>query len=295
MYVERKAKMVRYTSRVGGALPVAKVARRVIKKAAPIIKKAIAAKKAKQSASPAQFEVIPEDPTEDSIGGALASGGALRTGGSLPTGGASLQGFIDNMSYPQMIHTVGHMDAETYHVLQGVASMFLPKAIHPLKKPYIKALGGAIHAPGVSKVATMDILKSPTGAQLSAALHGEWLDHQAGRNVGGGLFDSLKSVIKKGVATVAKGARSALGIGKKLRGALQKGTAIAKSFEAPLTAVLPGAGALLKKGITHAEALDVGLGVGLAAGEKISAGLEDVSRAVNPEAAVESEFGELPE
>ena len=194
-----------------------------------------------------------------------------------------------------MIHTVGHMDAETYHTLQGVASMFLPKIVHPLKRPYMAALGGAFHAPGVSRVATTDIVKAPTGAQLSAALHQEWLAQQAGHNVGGGLFDSLKMVVKKGVSAVAKGAKTALGIGKKLRDALQKGTAIAKSFEAPLTAALPGAGALLKKGITGAEALDVGLGVGLAAGEKISAGLEDVSRAVNPKAALESEFGDLPE
>ncbi len=295
MFLESKPNMPRYTSRIGGKLPVKRVIKKVAKRAAPLIKKAVAAKRARAAASASEFEDLPEPPEEDAIGGALGTGGALRTGGVLPVGGAKIQGFVSNMSYPQMIHTVGHMDAPTYHALQGVASMFLPKIVHPLKRPYMAAFGGAIHAPGVSRVATADILKAPSGAHLSAALHQEWLDQQAGRNVGGGLFDSLKMVIKKGVSAVSKGAKVALGVGKKLRDALSKGTAIAKSFEAPLTAVLPGAGALLRKGITGAEALQEGLGVGLAAGEKISAGLEDVSRAVNPEAAAESEFGELEE
>lgn len=261
--------MVRYTSRIGKALPVVKKA----------IKKVVAAKKARVAAKPV-VEDLPasaKDPVD--------FGGSLPTGGVIPTGGAAQLPEIDRMSFPAMIHTLGAMDQPTFHILQGMASTFLPRVIHPLKKPFMAALGGALlHPPGISKVATMDIVKAPTPQQLAMALHTEWLDSMKGRDVGGGLFDSLKSVIKKGISVVSKGAMKALQVGTKLRGALQKGTAIAKSFQAPLSAVVPAAGELLGKGIKGAEALDVGLGIGLAAGEKISAGLEDVSKAVNPEA-----------
>lgn len=261
--------MVRYTSRIGKAAPV-------IKK---VVKKVVAAKKARVAARAKpvvdDLPAADEDPVD--FGGALSTGGVLQTGGALPS--------IDKLGYPAMIHTLGAMDQPTFHILQGMASTFLPQVIHPLKKPFQSAMGGAlVHPPGISKVATMDIVKAPTPQQLAMALHGEWLDSMKGRAVGGGLFDSLKSVIKKGISVVSKGAMKALQVGTKLRGALQKGTAIAKSFEGPLTAAVPAAGELLSRGIKGAEALDVGLGIGLAAGEKISAGLEDVSAAVNPEA-----------
>ena len=204
--------------------------------------------------------------------------------GAIPTDVVSLQGFVDGMSYPQMIHSVGHMDNAQYHTLQGVASGFLPSIAHPLKVPYVAALGGSfVHPIGISKVATRDILKAPNQRHLSGMLHSEYLDHQAGRNVGGGLFDSLKHVVKKGVTGLAKGAKSALGIGKKLQSALQKGTAIAKTFQEPLSAAFPKAGELLSSGVSAAEALEAGIGVGLAAGEQITGGLQTVAKAVDPE------------
>jgi hypothetical protein len=184
-----------------------------------------------------------------------------------------------------MIHTIGHMDNDTFHQLQGIAAAHLPRMAHPLKVPIMASLGGSFAHPfGISRVATKDIALADSQRALSTMLHSEFLDRESGRDVGGGLFDSLKNVVKKGVTGLAKGAKTALGIGKNLRGALQKGTAIAKSFQEPLSRAFPAAGEVLKGGVGAAEALEAGLGLGISAGEQISAGLQEVAQAVNPAA-----------
>ena len=316
--------MARYKSRVtkGAGLTTAakkKVAKKVAKKVGARVKKVVA-KRAAAAVQPTEDipppppapvdpvggalstgGAITADPTLDSIGGALSTGGQLSTGGALSTGGqlstggalpadsVSLQGFVDNMSYPEMIHTIGHMDSDDYHSLQGIAAAHLPNVRHPLKVPMMTALGGSFdHPQGVSKVATKDIVLAPTQRHLAGMLHSEMIDQQGGRDVGGGLFDSIKNVVKKGVSGLARGAKAALGIGKKLRGALSKGVSIAKSFEKPISAAFPAAGQLLQRGISAGQALETGIGVGLAAGEKISSGLQGLSSAVNPQAAAEA-------
>ena len=304
--------MARYKSRVtkGAGLTTAakkKVAKKVAKKVGARVKKVVA-KRAAAAVQPTEDipppppapvdpvggalstgGAITADPTLDSIGGALSTGGQLSTGGALPADSVNLQGFVDNMSYPEMIHTIGHMDSDDYHSLQGIAAAHLPNVRHPLKVPMMTALGGSFdHPQGVSKVATKDIVLAPTQRHLAGMLHSEMIDQQGGRDVGGGLFDSIKNVVKKGVSGLARGAKAALGIGKKLRGALSKGVSIAKSFEKPISAAFPAAGQLLQRGISAGQALETGIGVGLAAGEKISSGLQGLSSAVNPQAAAEA-------
>ena len=184
---------------------------------------------------------------------------------SITTGGA-----VDAMSYPDMIHSLGYMSSPEFHVLQGMASTFLPSIIHPLKKPIMSALGGAfIHPSGVSPIATMDILKAPTSRDLAGALHAEFMAQEGGA-VGGGLFSSLKNVFKKGISGIGKGAKAAVRIGKTLANVLTRGAEIAKVFQVPLGLVSPSAAALLGRGIEAAETVQRGIGLGIPIAESLA-------------------------
>ena len=270
--------MVRYTSRIGtvGGLPAVK---RRVKKAAKARKaRAKPVRAAVQPVDPiVEDDIAPAAPLEEGVGGSLSTGGALRTGGALATGGA----LVDDMSYPEMIHMLGSMGNEDYHVLQGLASMFLPSAVHPLKRPLAEMIGGGFkHPANISRAATNDILRAPSPMFLSKVLHSEWLDRVKGMETGGGLFDSLKNALKRGVTGLAKGAKAAVGIGKKLVGAINKGKGIAKSFQGPLSRVAPGAAAVLGRGIKAAESVQRGIGLGLGVAGPVAEGLGRVSAAV---------------
>ena len=199
-------------------------------------------------------------------------GVVLPMGGALPTGGAILQPEdIDNLSWQQMIHTLGGMDLQTYHMLQGLAAAHLGQA-HPLAAPLKASLGGSfIHPKNVSRMATKDIMKAPNPQILSRALHNEWLDMMSGKDVGGGLFSSLKMLVKKGVAggkkalsAIASGAKSAVRIlssgamagqmvGKSLSNAIKQGVEIANAVQPALTQLSPAAGELLGRGTELAQ------------------------------------------
>ena len=265
--------MVRYSSRIGsaGGLPVVKRAVKKVKKAR--------AKRAAPVASvePEEKLEVPVDPTLEGVGGALRTGGALVTGGALGTGGA----LVDGMSYPDAIHMLGAMSNQDYHTLQGLASMFLPSAVHPMKRPLMSMIGGAFkHPADISKVATNDILRAPNPMFLSKILHSEWLDHAKGLPTGGGLFSSIKNALKKGVQGLAKGAKIAVGIGKRLVGAINTGKQIAKSFQGPLAAISPGAAELVGRGLKAAEGVQRGIGLGLGVAGPVAEGLGRVSAAV---------------
>lgn len=169
-------------------------------------------------------------------GGGITSGGALKTGGRLRTGGKmdvdkTLQFVTSDMTYPEAIHTLGSMDDETYYMLQGLGGSFLSNVDHPLKEPYIKHFGGGFQHPGgISKVATMDILKSETPRKLAQMLYSEWKDKKRGHKVGGGLLDSLKNIFSKGVSGVKRGSKAAYRAGQKLHSALEKGIAVAEQL-----------------------------------------------------------------
>lgn len=209
-------------------------------------------------------------------GGSVSSGGALRTGGAVTTGGMVKK--IDVMGYPQMYHILGHMEGGEYHTLQGLAAAHLADEGHPLKRPIMASLGGSfVHPRNISKVATKDVLKAPNGQALSRALYTEFLDSLSGRPTGGGLLDSLKNLLKKGVQGVAKGAKGALKIGKTLASAINRGTDIAKLFAEPISAISPGVGEILKKGLGAAERIQKGLQTGVSVGEKISEGLSQIA------------------
>ncbi len=221
-------------------------------------------------------------PQRNKRAGALRTGGAA--GGSVSSGGTlgPTAVDVDTVSYPQMYHILGHMGGDEFHTLQGLAAAHLPNVSHPLKLPVMKALGGSfIHPRTISKMATQDIMKAPSPQMLSQALYHEYLDSLSGRDTGGGLFDSLKNVLKKGTRVAAKGAKGALGIANKLKTAIKRGTDIAKTFQEPLSGLSPALGEILSKGIGTAEAIERGLATGVASGEKISQGLDILDQAVN--------------
>lgn len=256
--------VTKYRSRVGAGVGTKK------KKAKPKAR----ARKTKVVPKTDEFEgpIIPEVAEMD-VGGQVvgATGGSIRTGGSVGTGGSVSTGGsitspsqVDGMSYSDMIHTLGHMDNSEYHTLQGLASAFLPRIAHPLKRSYMALLGGSfVHPPGISEVATMDILKSPNGRELASALHSEFGEAQKGKQVGGGLFSSLKNVFKKGLSGLGKGLRGALHIGKKASSALSRGKDIARILQGPVAQFAPGLSGALEKGIGLAEKAEHGIGVGL--------------------------------
>ncbi len=215
------------------------------------------------------------------VGGALGSGGSLQTGGALGSGGALekkekineiLQpDDIDNMSIQEMIHTLGSMDMQTYHTLQGLAAAHLNHP-HPLATGLKLGLGGSfIHPKNISKLATKDILKANTPQQLSRSLHSEFMDMKRGMDVGGGLFSSLKMLVKRGVAgsrqalsALGEGAKKAVKglssgvstagmVGKSLSNAIKQGIQIANVISPALSQLSPAAGELLQRGVGAAE------------------------------------------
>lgn len=266
--------MVRYKSRIG---PGGSVKPRV---------KATRKKRSKElPQSPLEEDGgrLRVDATDNPVapGGSLSSGGALGSGGALSTGGVISQEQAENMTYPQVYHTLGHMTGGEFHTLQGLAAAHLPDQGHPMKRPIMQSLGGAfIHPRTISKVATMDVLKAPSPQMLSRALYQEYLDSLSGKEVGGGLFKSIKNLLKRGLKGAAKGARGALKVGKTVNNAIKRGTEVAKTFQEPLSAFAPGLGEILQKGIGTAEAVQGGLETGLSAGEQISAGITELEQAV---------------
>ena len=194
-------------------------------------------------------------------GGALKTGGSLKTGGRLRTGGKmdvdkTLQFVTDDMTYPEAIHALGSMDDETFYILQGLGGAFLPNVDHPLKEPYIHHFGGGFkHPGGVSKVATMDIMKSETPRKLAQMLYSEWKDKNRGHKVGGGLLDSLKNVFKKGVSGIKRGSKAAYRAGQRLHSALERGIAVAEQLA---DVVGPVAANLPKVNLPGIGAVDVG-------------------------------------
>lgn len=249
-------------------------------------------------------------------GGSLSSGGSLGSGGSLPSGGAlprvaqvaravipkvkaAVQRLrtpedVDNMSWEQMIHTLGSMSAEQHHVLQGLASSMLGMP-HPLAAHIKAGLGGSfVHPKSVARMATRDILKAPTAQKLSQALHAEWMDMMAGKDVGGGLFSSLKMLLKKGVSgaksaisSVAEGAKGAVRalaagagaanmVGKSVSNAIDKGLQVASVLSPAVGAVSPALGTQLERGVSAAQRAQELVGRGTEIAGQVSTGLAPI-------------------
>ena len=191
----------------------------------------------------------------------------------------SLKNIIDRLTHHGMGQVLQNMDLSQFHILQGVAGAHLsPMPNHFMSAVAKQVLGGSFtHPKDISKMATRDILRAVTPQQLSTALHLEMLDMRKGMNVGGGLLSSLKHHFKRGMDGLQSRFGAATNFGKSLSSALSKGIKVGQAFSPVVNALFPGAGALLKTGITAAEALKAGLETGIRVGESIEKKLESIS------------------
>ncbi len=233
---------------------------------------------------------------------------AEETGGAISVGGKITPEMIDNMSYPAMIQTLMHMDSKTYGMIQGMAASYL-NIHHPYSKPLRIALGGSFeHSKDVSKVATRDIIRSPNALRLGMALHDEWLEHMNGANTGGGLFSSLKMLVKKGVSggkkalsklaegakgavrTLARGTKAGVMVAKSVSNAINEGLKVASVLEPAISQAFPKAGDVIKTaqalGRTGQEKLERGIGIA----QGVSEGLDPIVQALGPVDAPLLEF-----
>lgn len=287
--------MVKYTSRVKGGL----------KQAKDVPKKEMAQKVVDGSQKGGNVKIKPLNSNSDSgtqnvhapvVKKVVAAVRARRDrlGGVLPVGGVLADSpeplsdsTIEHLEPHVFIHMLGNMDMPTYNMLQGIAANFLTME-HPMRKIVGGALGGDFVFPkNLSKIAMRDVLKAPTPQALSGALHSEWLDMMSGKlsreEVGGGLFSSLKTLVKRGVkgartalTAVGKGAASAVKalssgamgaqmIGKSVSNALMQGIEVANALSPIIQNVFPATEGVLKSGLGKVNAaqelLDRGINI----------------------------------
>lgn len=267
----------------------------VKKKAAPLIKKAVpkvvaAIKKIKMSHVP--------------------NAGIPMFGGAFPEQADALDDeTIDQLDPHVFTHMLGNMDMPTHNILKGIASNYLGVE-HPMRLITKKALGGDFIFPKhLSKIALRDVMKANSPQQLAGALHSEVMDMNMGKlsreEMGGGLFASLKMLVKKGVKgsrkalkalgsgakkaveAVSKGAKGAQHIGRSVNNALLQGVAVANALEPIITEVFPASEGVLKSGIGHAKAASELVKRGINISERVGQVADD------PAAAFARALGEL--
>ncbi len=290
--------MPKFSSRVGKGLQSSKggkiTAKKVLAnpKAKPLIKKVV------QSVAPiAQkvFSAIKEK-----------RGAALPIGGAIPVGGGPMiePELIDQLSPQVYIHALANMDMPTFNMLKGIAANYL-QVQHPVAAITRHLLGGDfVHPKSISKIATRDIMKAATPQQYSEALHSEWMDMMANRlspaERGGGLFASLKMLVKKGVSgagkalkSVAAGAKSAVRalsagamgaqmIGKSLSNAIMQGVEVANVLAPAVGTVFPKAEGIIRTGVDKANAANELLKRGVDISQKVETGLAPVIQQLGP-------------
>lgn len=290
--------MPKFSSRVGKGLQSSKggkiSAKKVLAnpKAKPIIQKIV------KSVAPIASKVISAIKER--------RGAALPIGGAIPVGGGPMiePELIDQLSPQVYIHALANMDMPTFNMLKGIAANYL-QVQHPMAALTKHLLGGDfVHPKSISKIATRDIMKAATPQQYSEALHGEWLDMMNGRlseaEKGGGLFASLKLLVKKGVTgakkaltSVAAGAKSAVRalssgamgaqmIGKSLSNAIMQGVEVANVLAPAVGAVFPKAEGIIRTGVDKANAANELLKRGVDISQKVETGLAPIVAGLGP-------------
>lgn len=255
--------MVKYTSRVKSGL----------KPLQNPTKKDMASKVLERSPSDSKKKSPPVSPQKKK-GGAINVGGEHRKASKIRP--ALSDETIDQMTHVPFIHMLGMMDMPTFYMLQGIASNYL-RSEHPMRLITKSVLGGDFSFPKhLSKIAMRDVMKAQSPQQLSHALHSEWIDKLKGNlstsELGGGLFASLKTLVKKGIAggkkalsslargaagavrAVSAGAKGAQMIGKSVSSALEQGLQVANSLAPVIKQVFPQTEGILKAGLGHANA-----------------------------------------
>ncbi len=209
---------------------------------------------------------------------------------------------IDQLDPHVFTHMLNNMDMPTHNILKGIASNFLGIE-HPMRLITKRVLGGDFKFPKhLSKIAMRDIVKANSPQQLAGALHSEIVDMQSGKlsreEVGGGLFASLKTLVKRGikgartalqalgkgakgaVEAISKGAAGAQHIGKSVNNALMQGIEVANALSPIITELFPASEGVIKSGIGKAKALSELANRGVDIAERVGRVADDPGRAL---------------
>lgn len=263
--------MVKYKSRVGAALKKANVPTKTT--ASKVLERKPATKEVAKRVAPVVKRAVQAVRERRSLGAAIPVGGVIPAS---PHGEPISEAAIDQLDPHVFIHMMNNMDMPTHQMLKGIASNFLGIE-HPLKQITRGALGGDFTFPkNLSKIAMRDIIKAKSPQELAGALHSEWLDMMSGKlsaeEMGGGLFSSLKTLVKKGVKgartalkalgkgaatavrAVSAGAKGAQHIGKSVSNALMQGIEVANALSPIIQEVFPQTEGVLKAGLGKANA-----------------------------------------
>jgi len=165
---------------------------------------------------------------------------------------------IDNFQPEQIIHMVQNMTPHEFGLMRGVASKFLNRP-HPLDKHLEHNVGGNFKMPvHIIPNAMKDILRAQSPHFLAEALHSEMLDMKAGRDVGGGLFDSIRSVLSKGIEGGKKFTAGVSNVSKGFDSLMKRGILIAQAIE-PLIQILdPNLGEAFSAALKTAQIVKAG-------------------------------------
>ncbi len=211
------------------------------------------------------------------LGKIFLKGSGLSTGGSIPISdesreesqsfpkGGSFKNIIkqfqsshvDNFHPLHMIHSVQHMTPHEFGLCRGIASNFL-KIPHPMDGHLKRHLDNFKIPKGISKVALRDIIKAKSPHHLAEALHSEFLDMKKGMKVGGGLFDSMKSVFKKGLSGSKRLTSGIVNVSKSFDNIMKRGLLIAEAIEPLVEIIDPDLGRAFSSAVKTARAIKTG-------------------------------------
>jgi len=287
--------MVKYSSRVGKGLtkraPVARAKRTETRE--KVLKELVKPEQASVGGAggsviglASRKEIVPASLSKGAslssggtlqTGGSLSSGGTLQTGGSLSSGGSiksnlssfnNARNFVQSLDHGAMGNVIAHMSLPDFSILQGLASASVGGVSHPMKNHIRKSLGGSFtHPKNVSRMATKDILKG-NQIQIMNALHQEYLDKMSNRQVGGGLLDSIKHHMIRGLKGFNSKLSSGIKLAKQFESVLKKASLFAKNIAPSIKSAFPAQAGLIDAGVSGLSSIEKGISKGLDVAEK---------------------------
>ncbi|MCP4180605.1 MAG: hypothetical protein GY756_22810 [bacterium] len=177
---------------------------------------------------------------------------------------------LSKIKHNVMSHVINHATPHEFNIIRGITSRLL-KTPHPMDNYLKKHLTGVFDIPKhIHKEALRDILRAPSQHFLAEMIHSEGLDKHKGKDVGGGLLDSIKHIGKKAFNGVKKFSRKSVSAGNSINKMFLKGLLIAQMLEPIATAISPEMGALLKSGLATASKIQKGLGTVVGGAEVVN-------------------------
>lgn len=168
--------------------------------------------------------------------------------------------YVERLHPHHIIHSIQHMTPHEFGLIRGVASNFL-KIPHPMDNHLKNHLGSFTFPKGISKVAMRDILKVKSPHHLAEALHGEYMDFKKGIKTGGGLFDSIKSIFKKGLSKTKGLSKGVVNVSSSFDKIMKRGLIIAEAIEPLVELIDPNLGIAFSSALKTARKIKTGVKV----------------------------------